>query len=205
MTPQAAAFFRSALTRIGKDAKSIIDIGGALRISTTQGNRYDPKNEWMKELLQGVEYKILDPVPDYRPDIVGDIHALPFEDGSQDALICVSVLEHVENPTKACSELCRVLRPGGYLLAYVPFLYYYHAEPGYYKDYWRFTEDTLRMLFKDFSEMKVENVRGAVETLVHLLPYGKSPWLALPARFFDRILHKVGSRQTSGYNVFLIK
>jgi len=205
MTPQAAAFFREALLYIARNAKTVIDIGGALRISPTRGNRYDPKNEWMEELLKGVEYKILDPVPDYHPDIVGDIHALPFPDNSQDALVCVSVLEHVENPIKACAELYRVLRPGGCLLGYVPFLYYYHAEQGYYKDYWRFTEDTLRLLFRDFSEIKIENVRGALETVVHLLPFGKHQALAMPARSLDRLLGKSSSRQTSGYNFFLVK
>lgn len=205
MTPKAIKFFKNALSRIAHGSEVVIDIGGALRISRERGDRYDPKNEWMRELLSEVEYKILDPVDTYNPDIIGDIHSLPFADGSQDAIVCVSVLEHVENPIKACAELHRVLRPGGYLLAYVPFLYYYHAERGYYKDYWRFTEDTIRMLFKDFSEINIENVRGAVETLVMFLPFGRSTFISRTARFFDKVFDKVGSRQTSGFNVFLIK
>lgn len=205
MTPKATRFFEEALRRIGRDAKTVVDIGGALRISRERGDRYDPSHAWMRDCLSGVEYKILDPLPTYRPDIIGDIHHLPFPDNSQDAVICVSVLEHVENPIRAAGELYRVLKPGGYVLAYVPFLYYYHAERGYYKDYWRFTEDTLRLLFKDFSEMRIENVRGAVETLMNLLPFGKNPWCAAPARFLDRLLGKTGSRQTSGYNLFLVK
>jgi|SRR3989344_1523564 len=205
MTPKTTTFFKEALTRVGRDAETVVDIGGALRISRERGDRYDSKHEWMRELLSGVEYKILDPVDTYHPDIVGDVHALPFEDNSQGAIVCVSVLEHVENPIKACAELYRVLRPGGYLLVYVPFLYYYHAERGYYKDYWRFTEDTLHMLFKDFSEMKIETVRGAIETLVLLLPFGRHPFIAIPARFLDRVFHKTRSKQTSGFNVFLVK
>ncbi len=205
MTPKATTFFKEALMRIGQDARTVIDIGGALRISKERGNRYDPLHDWMRELLIDTEYKVLDPTSTYHPDIIGDIHALPFEDNSQDAIVCVSVLEHVENPIKACAELYRVLRPGGYLLVYVPFLYYYHAERGYYKDYWRFTEDTIRMLFKDFSEMKIETVRGAIETLALLLPFGHHPLVALQARFLDRIFHKMHSKQTSGFNVFLVK
>lgn len=205
MTPKATAFFRNALTRIGRDARTVVDIGGALRISRERGDRYDSKHEWMRKLLSGVEYKILDPVSTYHPDIVGDIHALPLEDNSQDAIVCVSVLEHVENPIKACSELYRVLRPGGFLLVYVPFLFYYHAERGYYKDYWRFTEDTIKMLFKDFSEIKIESVRGAVETFVMFLPFGRNPIVSSVARFFDKIFKKTHSKQTSGFNVFLVK
>lgn len=205
MTPKAIKFFKNALARIARDSEVVIDIGGALRISRERGNRYDPKNEWMRELISGIEYKILDPVDTYNPDIISDIHTLPFADGSQDAIVCVSVLEHVENPIKACAELHRVLRPGGYLLVYVPFLYYYHAERGYYKDYWRFTEDTIRMLFKDFSEIKIETVRGAVETLVMFLPFGRTTIISRTARFIDRVLDKSGSKQTSGFNIFLVK
>lgn len=205
MTPKAIKFFKNALARIARDSEVVIDIGGALRISRERGDRYDPKNEWMRELISGIEYKILDPVDTYNPDIISDIHTLPFADGSQDAIVCVSVLEHVENPIKACSELHRVLRQGGYLLVYVPFLYYYHAESGYYKDYWRFTEDTIRMLFKDFSEIKIETVRGAVETLVMFLPFGRTTIISRTARFIDRVLDKSGSKQTSGFNIFLVK
>lgn len=205
MTPKATEFFREALTRIGQEARIVIDIGGGLRIAKNRGDRFNPSHAWMLELLRGVEYKILDPVPTYNPDIVGDIHALPFADNSQDAIVCVSVLEHVENPIKASEELYRVLKPGGKLLLYVPFLFYYHAEKGYYKDYWRFTEDTLRLLFERFSELRIENVRGAFETFMLLLPFGRHPIFSVPARFLDRIFGKTHSKQTSGFNLFLVK
>ena len=205
MTPKATTFFKESLTRIGRDAKMVIDIGGALRISKERGDRYDSSHDWMRELFINTEYKVLDPISTYHPDIIGDIHALPFKNNSQDAIVCVSVLEHIENPIKACAELYRVLRPGGYLLVYVPFLYYYHAERGYYKDYWRFTEDTLRMLFKDFSEMKIETVRGAIETLVMFFPFGRHTFVSFLARFLDKVFNKEHSKQTSGFNVFLVK
>ena len=66
-------------------------------------------------------YQVMDPTLEYHPDIVGDIHALPFQDSSQEAIICLAVLEHVEDPWLACRELWRVLKPGGYCLIYVPF------------------------------------------------------------------------------------
>ncbi len=89
---------------------------------------------------------------DYNPDIIGDIHNLPFADNSIEAIVCLAVLEHVENPFKACAEIHRVLKPGGFCLITLPFLYYYHAEKGYYKDYWRFTKDAVELLFQDFSK-----------------------------------------------------
>jgi 2-polyprenyl-6-hydroxyphenyl methylase/3-demethylubiquinone-9 3-methyltransferase len=42
--------------------------------------------------------------------------ALPYDDGAFDAVVCVDVLEHVEDLPKVLSEVARVLRPGGLFL-----------------------------------------------------------------------------------------
>ena len=68
----------------------------------------------MLEYIKRVDYKILDKVADYSPDIVGDIHELPLEDNSVDAILCSAVLEHVEEPQRAVKEMYRVLKKGGY-------------------------------------------------------------------------------------------
>jgi len=49
-----------------------------------------------------------------------DISEIPFESESYDAIICIHVLEHVENDRKAIKELFRVLKPGGWSLISVP-------------------------------------------------------------------------------------
>ncbi len=199
------AFFEEKIGRIFSEKSVIIDIGGGLRIDRTRNNRYDSSRGWILPLAAKVDYKVMDPVDTYNPDIVGDIHALPFEDNSQEALICIAVLEHVENPILACKEMHRVLKSGGFCFIYVPFLYYYHAEVGYYKDYWRFTRDTLERLFGEYAHVEMVPVRGAFETLFHLFPFGKS----FPARFLGRTLDwvfgKQTSKQTSGYYLFAVK
>lgn len=198
-------FSREKLEKIFKEKPSVIDIGGGLRISKEKGNRYNRKNEWLLSLAAAVDYKVLDPVSIYRPDIIGDIHSLPFENNSQEAIICVAVLEHVEDPVKACEEIYRVLKPCGYAFVYIPFLYYYHAEKGYYHDYWRFTKDAINLLFKDFSIIETESVRGALATWLHLSPLGKIKMLVKIFNFFDKVFGKIKSNQVSGYNIFLIK
>jgi SAM-dependent methyltransferase len=44
---------------------------------------------------------------------VGRAEALPFPDGSFDAVVSFDVLEHCDDPWLAVSEIARVLRPGG--------------------------------------------------------------------------------------------
>ncbi len=198
-------FFRKHITTIFSEKKLIVDIGGGLRILKEKNNRYAPENDWIREFLPNVEYKIMDPVDTYHPDIVGDIHNLPFADNSVDAIVCIAVLEHVENPIKAIQEMYRVLKPGGYCYLYVPFLYYYHAEPGYYGDFWRFTEDGLRWLSKPFTSFQIVPVRGAIGTLMKLSPIGRVKFLNPLWYFLDTISGKLKSKQVSGYNVFLVK
>ena len=53
-------------------------------------------------------------------DVKADICALPFKDNSYDLILCNHVLEHIPNDRKAMSELYRVLKKGGTLIAQVP-------------------------------------------------------------------------------------
>lgn len=198
-------FYKEKISKIFTDKKDIIDIGGSLRVIKEKGNKYDPKNEWIRPLIKNVNYKVLDPVSDYSPDIVGDIHNLPFVDSSQESILCIAVLEHVENPIRASEEMFRTLKPGGYCFVYVPFLYYFHAEKGYYGDYWRFSKDTINHLFKNFSKIEIQPVRGAIETLLRLTPLGRSSLLSNICYYLDLITGKIKSNQVSGYYVFLIK
>jgi SAM-dependent methyltransferase len=48
---------------------------------------------------------------------VGDVQSLPFDDGSFDCALAAWVLFHVPDLDRALSELARVLRPGGRLVA----------------------------------------------------------------------------------------
>lgn len=198
-------FFEEKIKKIFEEKKSVIDIGGGLRMIKGKGNRYDKSREWILSYLRNVDYKVFDLVPDYNPDIIGDIQNLPFKDNSQDAIICIAVLEHVENPFKACEEIHRVLKPGGYCFIYVPFLFYYHAEKGYYRDYWRFTSDSINLLFKKFSMVEKANVRGAIATWIKISPLGRSKFIMKIAEFADTLFCKVITKQTSGYNIFLVK
>jgi ArsR family transcriptional regulator len=47
---------------------------------------------------------------------VADVHALPFADGSFDAILLFHTLTYAERPARALAECARVLRPGGRLV-----------------------------------------------------------------------------------------
>ncbi|MDQ3955255.1 MAG: class I SAM-dependent methyltransferase [Actinomycetota bacterium] len=50
----------------------------------------------------------------------GSALALPFQSGSLNGLIASEVLEHIPNDEDAMSEIARVVRPGGWVVATVP-------------------------------------------------------------------------------------
>ena len=50
----------------------------------------------------------------------GDVRSLPFQDGEFDAVVCISVLEHLVNLDAAFGEISRVLRPQGVAVAGFP-------------------------------------------------------------------------------------
>ena len=82
------------------------------------------------------EFIRLDLNPDYRPDVVADVTALPFRGGSIDRVASNSLVEHVAYPQRVVEEMFRVLRPGGVMVVVMPFVWPLH---GYPDDYVRLT------------------------------------------------------------------
>jgi SAM-dependent methyltransferase len=95
----------------------------------------------------------LDIRPDSRPSVVGDgENGLPFKGESFDAVLLMNVLEHLQDYRKALSEATRVLKPGGHLYIYVPFLFPRHtAAYGDFivEDYYRYGPETLKLLIRE--------------------------------------------------------
>ena len=52
--------------------------------------------------------------------VEGDIHNLPFRDGSFAAVLTSNALHHFPDPRQAMREIARVLRPGGVFVCYDP-------------------------------------------------------------------------------------
>ena len=146
--------------------------------------------------------------PSVHPDFVADICHMPMRNDSHiDGIICASILEHVYDPVTASSELYRILKPGGKLFLYVPWLLNYHIhEAQGVRDYFRLSRDSIRFLFSKFSSLEICPVRGRIETILNLIPsLGKRSTFH---RWFKKFIRKIDVRTeetASGFNVFAIK
>lgn len=80
-------------------------------------------------------------------DYVQDAHSMPaFADGGMDAVIAVSVWEHLERPWKAAEAMARILRPGGLIYVGTHQSFPIH---GYPNDFFRFSAEALALIFRD--------------------------------------------------------
>lgn len=85
--------------------------------------------------------------------LVVDITTMEIE-REFDAILCISVLEHVPNFWESFPRLYRALRPGGLLVLSVPMTFPYHDEPG---DFWRFTEHGIRAALSEFERVDIRS------------------------------------------------
>jgi len=77
-------------------------------------------------------------------DMLAPVEDLPVEDESFDVVLCTQVLEHAGVPDQAVTELYRVTKPGGRVLASTHGVQVYHPSP---EDHWRWTHSGLELLF----------------------------------------------------------
>lgn len=74
------------------------------------------------EALEHLEY-ITGDIESPLAKIKMDIHDIPFEDEAFDIVFCNHVLEHVEDDRKAMSEICRVMKKGGWGILQIPLFF----------------------------------------------------------------------------------
>jgi SAM-dependent methyltransferase len=136
MADNVESLFKIALH--GTDSPKVLELG-TLRSNAAKATHHAA---W---LPPGATHVMSDLFPGEDVDVVADAHSLaPFEDESFDALIAVSVWEHLSKPWIAAEAAARVLRPGGLL-----YVATHHTFPvhGYPSDYTRWTDEGLKSLF----------------------------------------------------------
>lgn len=80
--------------------------------------------------------------------VQGSLYQIPFPDHSMDMVICLEVLEHIEDDEKAVSEISRVLKSGGYCITSVPSAHYWPEYLNLIGHYRHYTPDTFAELLQ---------------------------------------------------------
>ena len=104
----------------------------------------------------------------------GDANSLPFEDDRFDMVFSIGLLEHFEDSTKALNEQWRVLRPGGWLFAYIV-----PHRPQNVQKYFRWVNRVLKVFIGFLAPQK-----GAPEKQdVYRNDYGSEAYLPIVRAF----------------------
>jgi SAM-dependent methyltransferase len=90
-------------------------------------------------------------------EYVQDLQNTDLDSDSYDTVFCRNVLEHLQKPRSAMSEISRLLRDDGTAIVSVPHLAYLHNEP---EDYYRFTQYGLEEIVSD-TKLEVIETRRA--------------------------------------------
>lgn len=90
-----------------------------------------------------------------KADILADLNGpLPIESEVADTVISISVMEHLREPQVFLNEAYRLLKPGGFMVLQVPFMWWVHEAP---YDFYRYTRYGLQYLFEKagFTEITI--------------------------------------------------
>ena len=128
-------------------------------------------------------------------DVYYDGKTLPFADESFDSIFSSEVFEHLFNLPKILDELHRVLKPGGYMLVTLPFVWDEHEIP---YDYARYTSFGIKHLLEEhgFSIVEEQKTTSYVATICqmwaayvyqHIFPKNKIARIALTPLFITPI------------------
>lgn len=84
---------------------------------------------------------------------------LPAEEGTYDTVLFLNVMEHIFNHQHIADEVVRIVKPGGQLIGFVPFLMWYHAD---HRDFFRYTHEALENIFTTAGakDIKIEVTGG---------------------------------------------
>jgi SAM-dependent methyltransferase len=120
--------------------------------------------------LEPTRHRAIDFTSEGKPVVQCDVETIPFADKTFDFTLCAHVLEHVNDPIRACRELQRVSRAG------------YIETPTLLKDAlfgwakglhkWHITRIANRLVFVEYDERKAEGIRSNVwDRIIHGTSY----------------------------------
>ncbi|MEI6437709.1 MAG: methyltransferase domain-containing protein [Candidatus Omnitrophota bacterium] len=160
----------------------VIDMGG--RRGNTRGSFRPP-------LDRVACWEFVNKDPSAKPDYLCGVEAVPVKDGGYDWVVFTEVLEYVDDPRAALKECARVLKPGGEIVASIPFLYPVHPDPF---DLQRWTPEKLRREFEG-AGLRIKELLprgGIVAVILDLINfYHDAPRLTFGMKLFRVIFVRV--------------
>lgn len=143
------------------------------------------------EALSGRRAKYLgldlkDNLYDGKPDLFWDGETIPLAENSVDCVMATEVFEHCPDLKKILAEIFRVLKPEGFLLFTVPFLWPLHTVP---HDAYRYTPFTLEKLLGEagFDSAQLQALGGWDASLAQMLGlWVRRRWSGLVGRILLR-------------------
>ena len=135
----------------------MLDIGGRDRSGLDRSTQYP-----------GIDVTVLDIVPGDNVDVVGDAHNLSayFPPNHFDAVLSVSVFEHLLMPWKAVIEINKVLKRGGIGMVHTHQTLGMHDLPW---DFWRFSDTAWKALFNEGTGFEIVDV--ALDSPQYVVPF----------------------------------
>lgn len=112
------------------------------RVLDVGGKKVRKRGLFRPDAAPATAWQYLNLDPDSEPDLLAPAEDIPVADGHFDSVMMSEVLEHLPDPRLVLAEVHRVLRPGGRVVATMPFLFPVHGDPD---DYQRWTPSRLRI------------------------------------------------------------
>jgi len=155
-----------------------------------------------RRFIPHTKYLRLDIDKRSEPDICCDLHNIDWEADYFDTVIMTEVLEHLYDPQKAIDNIHRILKPNGVCILSTRFMFPYHPDP---KDYYRFTQDSLSYLFRNFRRTEIHHHGNRVQVMWQTINIGKvNAFLNVLNPLFARIMSKK-TNFPSGFIVYAEK
>ncbi len=128
---------------------------------------------------------------------------LPAANNTYDTVLFLNVMEHIYNYQHIANEVVRIIKPGGSLIGYVPFLMWYHPD---HRDFFRYTHEALEKILGTAKATQVKIIPNycgpfiaATQMVILVFPRIIRPVIFTPAYFLDALYFWMRGKKESRY------
>jgi len=129
----------------------VLDIGSG-------GHPFPPATVLADRFIEPSRHRVSGFVRHGKPLVVADVDRLPFRDKSFDFVYCSHLLEHVDNPIRACAEIVRVGRRGYIETPSICTDVLFAWAGGMHR--WHIAAASTNLCFFEYSPRQIEGIRS---------------------------------------------